>query len=51
MLGRMLAYIETGMNLIDVEDVAMGHLRAMESGRIGERYILGNQNLTFQSHL
>ncbi len=45
MKGRMLAYIETGMNLIDVEDVALGHVRAMERGRIGERYILGNQNL------
>ena len=32
---------ETGMNLIDVDDVAIGHLRAMERGRIGERYILG----------
>ena len=47
MLGRMWAYIETGMNLIDVEDVAIGHLRAMERGRIGERYILGHRNLTF----
>lgn len=45
MKGRMAAYIETGMNLIDVEDVAIGHLRAMERGRIGERYILGNRNV------
>ena len=45
MKGRMPAYIETGMNLIDVDDVAMGHLNAMEKGRIGERYILGNRNL------
>ena len=45
MEGRMFAYIETGMNLIDVDDVAIGHVRAMERGRIGERYILGNQNL------
>ncbi len=45
MKGLMFAYIETGMNLIDVDDVAMGHVRAMERGRIGERYILGNQNL------
>ncbi|MEX2490194.1 MAG: hopanoid-associated sugar epimerase [Nitrospirales bacterium] len=45
MKGRMFAYIETGMNLIDVDDVAVGHVRAMERGRIGERYILGNQNL------
>jgi dihydroflavonol-4-reductase len=48
MNGRMFAYIETGMNLIDVEDVAMGHVRAMERGRIGERYILGNKNLMFR---
>ena len=45
MKGRMTAYIETGMNLIDVEDVAIGHLQAMERGRIGERYILGCRNL------
>ena len=45
MKGRMAAYIETGMNLIDVEDVAVGHLRAMERGGLGERYILGNRNL------
>lgn len=45
MKGRMPAYIETGMNLIDVDDVAAGHLLAMEKGRVGERYILGNQNL------
>ena len=48
MLGRMLAYIDTGMNLIDVNDVAIGHLRAMERGRIGERYILGHRNLTLK---
>jgi dihydroflavonol-4-reductase len=45
MKGRMPAYIETGMNLIDVDDVAAGHLVAMEKGRVGERYILGNTNL------
>ncbi|HEY6084876.1 MAG TPA: NAD-dependent dehydratase, partial [Nitrospira sp.] len=45
MKGRMPAYIETGMNLVDVDDVAAGHLLAMEKGRIGERYILGNKNL------
>ncbi len=45
MKGRMPAYIETGMNLVDVDDVAVGHLLAMEKGRIGERYILGNRNL------
>ena len=45
MKGRMAAYIETGMNLIDVEDVAIGHLQAMERGCLGERYILGCSNL------
>lgn len=48
MKGRMAAYIETGMNLVDVDDVAIGHIRAMVQGRIGERYILGNQNVTFR---
>ena len=45
MKGRMPAYIETGMNIVDVDDVAAGHLLAMEKGRIGERYILGAKNL------
>lgn len=45
MKGRMPAYIETGMNIVDVDDVAAGHLLAMEKGRIGERYILGASNL------
>ena len=48
MKGKMFAYVETGMNLIDVDDVALGHVRAMERGRVGERYILGNQNLMFR---
>ena len=48
MKGRMAAYIETGLNLIDVEDVAVGHLQAMERGRVGERYILGCRNLTLK---
>ncbi|WP_455389173.1 hopanoid-associated sugar epimerase [Petrachloros mirabilis] len=45
MKGRMPAYIETGMNIIDVDDVAAGHLLAMEKGRQGQRYILGCKNL------
>ncbi len=45
MEGRMPVYIETGMNIIDVDDVAAGHLLAMQKGRIGERYILGTKNL------
>lgn len=48
MKGRMWAYIETGMNLVDVDDVAAGHLLAMQKGRIGERYILGTKNLTLR---
>ncbi len=43
--GRMFGYVETGMNLVDVRDVAEGHLFAAERGRVGEKYILGNQNL------
>lgn len=46
MKGRMWAYIDAGMNLVDVDDVAMGHLLAMDRGRPGERYILGHENLT-----
>ena len=45
MKGHMVAYLETGLNLIDVDDVAIGHLRAMEHGHVGERYILGCRNL------
>lgn len=44
--GRMPAYLETGLNLVHVRDVARGHLLAEEKGRIGEKYILGNQNLS-----
>lgn len=44
--GRMWAYLDTGMNLVDVEDVARGHILAMEKGRVGEKYILGNRNMT-----
>jgi dihydroflavonol-4-reductase len=46
--GRMWAYLETGLNLVDVEDVAAGHLLAAERGRIGQRYILGGKNLTLR---
>jgi len=49
--GRMPAYIQTGLNLIDVRDVAQGHLLAAERGAPGERYILGNQNITLQGVL
>ena len=43
--GRMPAYVETGLNLVPVEDVALGHWLAAEHGRIGERYILGGLNM------
>ena len=44
--GKMPFYVDTGLNLIDVEDVAWGHLLALEKGQTGDRYILGHQNLT-----
>ena len=49
--GRMPAYVETGLNLIDVEDVAAGHLLAMERGHVGQRYILGHRNLSLKDIL
>ena len=48
---RMPAYVNTGMNVVDVEDVAMGHVLALEKGRVGERYILGNKNVSFREML
>lgn len=44
--GRMPFYVDTGLNLIDVRDVARGHLLAWEKGSTGSRYILGNRNVT-----
>jgi dihydroflavonol-4-reductase len=44
--GQMPAFIDTGLNVVDVRDTAAGHLLACERGRPGERYILGSENLT-----
>jgi dihydroflavonol-4-reductase len=49
--GRIPGYVETGLNIIDVEDCAEGHVLALERGRPGERYILGNENLTLRAIL
>ncbi len=49
--GDMPAYLDTGLNLVDVRNVAEGHLLAFEKGIIGERYILGCENLTLQQIL
>lgn len=43
--GRMPAYLDAGLNLVHVDDVAAGHLLALDRGRIGERYILGGQDV------
>jgi len=49
--GAMPAYVNTGLNIIDVEDVAEGHLLAFEKGGPGDRYVLGNKNLTLKDIL
>lgn len=48
---RMPAYIDTGLNLVHVKDVAQGHVLAAQKGQVGERYILGHQNMTLQELL
>jgi len=49
--GKMPAYVDTGLTIVDVDDVANGHLLAMEKGKVGERYILGGENLTLKQVL
>ena len=49
--GKMPAYVDTGLNVIDVRDVAAGHLLAADHGTPGQRYILGNSNLTLKELL
>ena len=50
-LGRTPAYVDTGLNIVHVDDVAAGHVLAFHRGRIGERYILGGQNLPLRDIL
>ena len=49
--GRIPAFIDTGLNLVHVDDVASGHLAALRHGKIGERYILGGQDVLFSQML
>jgi dihydroflavonol-4-reductase len=46
--GAMPAYLDTGLNVVDVRDVAEAHIAACERGRVGERYILGSENMTLR---
>jgi dihydroflavonol-4-reductase len=46
--GKMPAYVDTGLNIVDASDTAYGHWLACERGRVGERYILGSENLTLR---
>ncbi|MBQ7567636.1 NAD-dependent epimerase/dehydratase family protein [bacterium] len=49
--GKMPAYVQTGLNLVDVRDVAYGHILAAERGQIGRRYILGGEDMTLKQIL
>lgn len=49
--GKLPAFLDTGLNLVHVDDVASGHLLALDKGRIGERYILGGQDVTLRALL
>ena len=49
--GRMPAFVETGLNFAHVDDIAAGHLAALRRGKIGERYILGGENITLRQML
>jgi dihydroflavonol-4-reductase len=49
--GKMPGYVETGLNFVGVEDCAAGHLLIAEKGKVGERYLLGSENLTLKQML
>jgi dihydroflavonol-4-reductase len=49
--GRIPVFVDTGLNLVHVDDVASGHLAALRSGKIGARYILGGENVLFSQML
>jgi dihydroflavonol-4-reductase len=49
--GRMPAFVDTGLNFVHVEDVAVGHVAALQRGKIGERYILGGENVALSAFL
>jgi dihydroflavonol-4-reductase len=49
--GKMPAFVETGLNIVHVDDVAEGHVLALEHGTVGERYILGGENMTLRDIL
>jgi dihydroflavonol-4-reductase len=50
-MGRMPCYVDTGLNLVHVDDVAAGHLAALKKGKIGAQYILGGENVLFSKML
>ena len=50
-MGHIPAFVDTGLNLVHVDDVASGHLAALRQGKIGERYILGGQDALFSEIL
>jgi dihydroflavonol-4-reductase len=49
--GKVPAYIDTGLNIVHVDDVAAGHVLALENGRVGERYVLGGENMLLKDIL
>ena len=49
--GKMPAYVDTGLNVVHVDDVAQGHLLAFDKGKAGERYILGGEDMTLEAIL